>query len=249
MPSNALPGATEYMARIQSVLQQIAATQMSAIGAAVDAMVAALRQEGVIYLFGTGHSHMLAEEGHYRAGGLAPVCPVLSSALMLHEGAVTSTQLERTSGVGPAILNRYAIGDHDVIVIFSNSGVNAVPVETALAAKAKGMTVIAVVALDYAAAVPAGPTGRKLADIADIVVDNQGVPGDALVAVGNSGLRTGPASTITGAFLLNAMLTEVTWRIAAEGGQPPVYVSGNMPGAAAHNATLVARYRPRNPHL
>lgn len=249
MPSNALPGATHYMARIQSLLQQIAATQMTAIGAAVDAMVAALRQDGVIYLFGTGHSHMLAEEGHYRAGGLASVCPVLSSALMLHEGAVTSTHLERTSGVGPVALNRYAIGERDVIVIFSNSGVNAVPVETALAAKAKGMTVIAVVALDYAATVPAGPTGRKLADIADIVIDNQGVPGDALVAVGDSGLRTGPASTITGAFLLNAILTEVAWRIAAEGGQPPVYVSANMPGAVAHNAALVARYRPRNPHL
>ena len=246
---DSLPGASRYMANVQALLQTIADTQMSAIDAAATVIVRALRQDGLLYLFGTGHSHMLCEEGHYRAGGLASVCPILATALMLHEGAVTSTILERTSGVGPAVLTRYAVTDRDVIMIFSNSGVNAVPVETALAAKAKGMTVIAVAALDYAATVPAGPTGRKLADIADIVIDNQGVPGDALVEVGASGLRTGPGSTITGAFILNAILTEVAWRIAGEGDEPPIYISANMPNAAAHNVALVERYRTRNPHL
>ena len=246
---DALPGASRYMANVQALLQTIADTQMVAIEAAATAIVRALRQDGLLYLFGTGHSHMLCEEGHYRAGGLAPVCPILATALMLHEGSGTSTILERTSGVGPAVLPRYPVTDRDVIMIFSNSGVNAVPVETALAAKEKGMTVIAIVALDYAVTVPAGPTGRKLADIADIVIDNQGVPGDALVAVGESGLRTGPGSTITGAFILNAILTEVAWRIAGAGGEPPIYISANMPDAAAHNVALVERYRTRNPHL
>jgi uncharacterized phosphosugar-binding protein len=168
---------------------------------------------------------------------------------MLHEGAVVSTAFERTGNLGPLVLSRYGLTERDAIMIFSNSGVNAVPVEIALAAKASGAVVIAVVALDYAASTPAGPSGRKLADVADIVIDNHGVPGDALVEVGATGLRTGPASTISGAFILNAILTEVAWRLAEQGGPPPIYISANMPGAAEHNRDLVERYRPRNPHL
>jgi len=244
-----LPGATRYMARVQMLLETIADTQLPAIDAAATAIVTAIQKGGLLYLFGSGHSHLLCEEGHYRAGGLASVCPILATGLMLHEGAVTSTLLERTSGVGPAILLRYPITDQDVLLIFSNSGVNAVPVEVALAAKAKGTTVIAVVALDYAAAIPAGSTGCKLADIADIVIDNHGVPGDALVTIGARGVRTGPGSTIAGAFILNTILTEVAWRIAEGDGEPPIYISANMPNAAAHNAALVDLYRTRNPHL
>ncbi len=135
---------------------------------------------------------MLAEEGHYRAGGLAPVVPMLAATLMLHESAVVSTRLERTPGVGAAVVSRYGLTPADTIFVFSNSGVNAVPVEVALTAKEAGATVIAIVALDYAATVAPGPTGRKLADIADIVLNNHGVPGDALVAVQDTGLRTGP---------------------------------------------------------
>lgn len=238
------------MAAVRQLLDTIAATQGDAIDAAARAIESSLRRDGLLYIFGSGHSHMLAEEGHYRAGGLAAVVPVLCTPLMLHEGAVASSRFERTGLLGAAVLARYAVTDRDTILIFSNSGVNTVPVELAQAAKDNGMTVIAVIALDYAATVPAGPAGRKLADIADIVIDNQGVPGDALVTVQETGLRTGPASTVTGAFILNAILTEVAWRLAGDGvTRPPIYLSANMPGAAEQNAALIERYRPRNPHL
>jgi uncharacterized phosphosugar-binding protein len=244
-----IPGATRYMQAIRQLLNVVAADQGPAIAAAADAIVASLQAGGLLYLFGTGHSHMLAEEGHYRAGGLAPVVPVLASPVMLHESAVVSTRLERTPGVGAAVLSRYALSAADTIIIFSNSGVNAVPVEAALAAKQAGATVVAVVALDYAATVPAGPSGSKLADIADVVVDNHGVPGDALIALHDTGLRTGPASTISGAFILNAILTEVAWRLDSTATRAPIYISANMPGAQTHNVALVERYRTRNPHL
>lgn len=243
-----LAAAAEYMAAVRSLLDLIAVQESARLEAAAALIAEALQAGHMLYLFGTGHSHMLAEEGHYRAGGLAPVCPILASSLMLHEGAVASTQLERTSGIAPAILSRYAVQPGDVIFIFSNSGANAVPVEMAIAARDRGMVVIAIVALEYAATVKAGPTGHKLAEIADIVIDNHGVPGDALVDVGG-GLRTGPASTVTGAFILNAILTEVAARLATTEGGAPVYISANMPGAAAHNAALIAQVRTRNPHL
>jgi uncharacterized phosphosugar-binding protein len=237
------------MDAVRERLDAIATSQLEAIDQAAAAIVDAVRAGGMVYLFGTGHSHMLAEEGHHRAGGLAPVCPILYSSLMLHEGSTLGGKMERLSGLGPAVLASYRPTSHDVLMIFSNSGVNAVPVETALAAKEIGMKVIAVVALDYASQLAAGPSGKKLTDIADIVLDNRGIAGDALVDVAGDGLRVGPFSTIAGAFIWNAVLTEVVWRLSAQGVTPPVYISGNMPGAAAHNAALAEQYRARNPHL
>lgn len=249
MPDHELKGARAYMDAARRVLDAAAQSQAEAIDRSATAIVTAIRNGGIVYLFGTGHSHMLAEEGHYRAGGLAPVCPILSASLMLHESATASSSFERMTGLGPFLLERYQPTEKDVLVVFSNSGVNAVPVEVAMAAKEIGMTVIAIVSLAYAQQAPLSPLGRRLHDVADIVLDNQGPPGDALVAVGQDGLRTGPVSTVVGAFLLNAVLTEVVWRLAADGEAPPVYISANMPGAARHNAELFARYRPRNPHL
>jgi uncharacterized phosphosugar-binding protein len=240
--------AQTYLAAVQDRLNALFESQSAALTEAVEAVCSALAHDRMIYLFGTGHSHMLAEDGHYRAGGLAAVCPVLFSMLMLHEGAVLSTQLERTSGLAKALLDRYQPEAGSVLIIFSNSGVNALPVEMALVAKERGLKVIAVVALGYAASVPTGPAGHKLADVADIVIDNQGVPGDALMRL-PSGHAVGPLSTIAGSFILNAVLAESCARMEAQGHPPPVYISGNMPNASAHNAALVARYRSRNPHL
>ena len=93
-----------------------------------------------------------------------------------------------------------------------------------------------------------GPAGKKLGDLANVVIDNQGPRGDALVPLPN-GLRTGSGSTVTGAFILNAVLAETVTRLVALGIDPPVYISSNMPDAEAHNERLVARYRARNPHL
>jgi uncharacterized phosphosugar-binding protein len=237
------------MNTVRDKLDAIVNTQGVVIEQAVTAVVKAITGGGIVYLFGTGHSHMLAEEGHYRAGGLVPVCPILNSALMLHEGAVVSTVMERVSGLSPAILKRYQPTEQDVLIMFSNSGVNTVPVEMAIAAKEYGITIIAVISRAYAKQAKAGPTGRKMADIADIIIDNQGPPGDALVEIGDTGLKTGPLSTIAGAFILNAILTEAAYRLAAQGETPPIYISANIPGATDHNAALVEKYRMRNPHL
>jgi uncharacterized phosphosugar-binding protein len=244
-----LTGAHAYMDAVRELLDRIAATQGAAIDRAARAMVGCIQAGGIIYLFGTGHSHMLAEEGHFRAGGLVPVTPVLSSSLMLHESAIASGKLERMPHLAAIELERYAPTERDALVIFSNSGVNAVPVEMALAGKEHGMTVIAVVSLAYALQAPLSSVGKRLPEVADIVIDNLGLPGDAIVPIGNTGLRTGPTSTVAGAFILNSMLTEVVERLAESGAEPPVYVSSNMPGAAEHNEILLARYRHRNPHL
>ena len=244
-----LKGAKAYMQAVESLLEAAATSQLEAIDQAATAMTKTIQAGGMIYLFGTGHSHMLAEEGHYRAGGLAPACPILNTGLMLHEDSVASSRFERMVGYGPTVLERYHLQAGDVLVVFSNSGVNAVPVEVAQAAKEIGLTVIAVVSRDYSAHAPLSPLGKRLLEVADIVLDNGLPAGDALVDVADTGLRTGSGSTVIGAFLLNAILTEVVTRLAADGQTPPIYISANMPGASEHNAELFAHYRARNPHL
>lgn len=249
MADETTTGAQSYVAAVRDLVDSVFETQLPAIGQAAEAIVAAIKQDGLVYLFGTGHSHMLAEEGHFRAGGLAPVVPVLATSLMLNESASNSSRLERLVGLGPVVLERYPLTEKDVLIVFSNSGVNAVPVEAALTARAKGMTVIAITSVAYSTSAKLGPAGKRLFEAADIVIDNQGPPGDALVEVGDSGLRTGPMSTVVGALILNAILTEAVLRLEAEGAEVPVYISSNMPGAQAHNAALFERFRPRNPHL
>lgn len=236
-----------YLAQAATALAGVAKGQEAAFDAASSAITQALAADRLIYLFGTGHSHMLAEEGHYRAGGIAAVVPVLQPALMLHEGAVESTRRERESGIAERVLAPYPMESGDVLVIFSNSGVNAVPVEAAAYGLSKGVTVIAVTSDAYSKAAAAGRP--RLFDLATIAIDNQTVPGDAGFLAAEGQPPVGPLSTVIGAAILNALLAEAVSRLAAMGKEAPIYVSANMPGAKTRNAALVARYQARNQHL
>ena len=213
---------------------------------AVAAIVAACRVGGLTYVFGTGHSHLLALELHYRAGGPAFVVPVLDESLMLHAGAIASTARERESGAAEAAFGRYTLRPRDVVIVISNSGVNAAPVEAARLARESGATVIALTSRAYSEASAQGrPT---LASGADIVLDNFLPPGDALVELPGTPLKAGPGSTAIGAALLHALFAEAAARLAADG-PPPIFLSANMPGAAENNRDLVERFSPLNPHL
>jgi uncharacterized phosphosugar-binding protein len=244
-----LQGASAYMNVVHELLDEIARTQRDALDRAASALVETIQRDRTIFIFGSGHSHMLAEEGHFRAGGLANVTPILVESLMLHHGSIRSTGIERIIGLAEGLLKTYNPEQGDVLVVFSNSGVNAVPVEMALAAKQVGMTVIAVMSTEYAVAARLGPVGKKLADVADILIDNRGIAGDAILPVGEDGLRVSPTSTITGAFILNALVAEVAYRLHQQGLPLPVYISANVAGAADHNQELFSHFRERNPHL
>ncbi len=235
-----------YLATLTAMLAEIPGRIGPQMEAAAEAMAAAIRADGLVYVFGTGHSHMLAEEVLYRAGGLAATVPILASALMLHEGAVSGSALERTPGLAAALLARYPVGAGDVLIVISNSGVNAAPLEAARFGRERGARVIALTSLAYSQQAASG--GTRLAELADIVLDNGIPPGDAIAPLPGTDLRAGPASTVIGAAILNAIFVDVAARLA-KGGQAPVYRSANMPGAAELNGALVDRYRPRNPHL
>jgi uncharacterized phosphosugar-binding protein len=236
-----------YLADLADRITSIRSTAAQSLERAAEVMAACIQHDGLIYIFGSGHSHMLAEEAHFRAGGLAAAVPILAAATMLHEAATVGTKLERLPGLVPALLARYPVGPKDVMIVVSTSGVNAAPVEAAMFGKARGATVIAITSESYS---QAAANGRpRIADLADIVLDNGAPPGDATQDAGADGLMVGPVSTVIGAALLNAALAETARRLIASGGPAPIYVSANMPGATDRNEDLIRRYQPRNPHL
>ncbi len=238
--------ADAYLDTICMRLKALRSDAAESIAAAVNALVTTAQNDGLAYVFGTGHSHMLAEEVHYRAGGLAFAVPILDPVTMLHEGAIASTMSERTPGIVEPIFDRYPIAAKDTLFVISNSGTNAAPLEAAHIGRKIGCTVIAVTSVAYSTASAGGR--EKLADIADIVIDNGIPPGDAIIEMPDTGLKTGPASTVIGAAVINAIFAQVAYRLAEEG-NPPVFLSANMPGAQESNRALVERFKARNRHL
>jgi uncharacterized phosphosugar-binding protein len=243
-------GAGSYLRTVGGMVQRLQSEQMESIREAGRLVADVLRADRLVHVFGTGHSHMLAEEGLYRAGGLAPVNAILESGLMLHEGAAASTRLEKLPGYSSIVAEKYGFAEGDLLIVVSNSGVNAVPVEMAMRAREAGLQVLAVCSMAYSkvAELKAGVPAR-LYEIADLTLDNLGTPGDAEVEVDGTGLKMGPTSTVIGAALLNSVFVEAACALAAEGTEPPVYRSGNMPGATDHNRQLIERFEGRIRHL
>jgi uncharacterized phosphosugar-binding protein len=242
-------GLDQYCSAIQSLQSKVVTAQREELIEIATRMAECVAHDDRILLFGTGHSHMLAEEGHYRAGGLANVVPMLQSALMLHEGSILSGRLERTAGMAQPVFERYQPQAGEMLFIFSNSGVNIAPVEMALLAKEHGLISVAVCSLTYARVAPLSSAGRRLFEATDYVIDNGGEQGDSLIALEDTPWRVGPSSTVINALLWNALVTEAVLMLQARGAAIPVFGSSNLPGGEEHNAALLQKWRGRNPHL
>jgi uncharacterized phosphosugar-binding protein len=243
-------GADGYLGQVGAMIERLHDEQLGQIREAGRLVADVLRADRLVHVFGTGHSHLLAEEGLYRAGGLAPVNAILESGLMLHEGAAVSTRLEKLPGYSPIVADKYGFEEGDLLIVISNSGVNAAPVEIASLAREAGLKVLAICSVAYSKSVKSRPeVSARLYEVADLTLDNLGEPGDAVVEVDGTGLKVGPTSTVIGAALLNAVFVEATCTLAAEGVDPPVYRSSNMPGASEHNRRLVERFKARIRHL
>src|SRR5947208_2455503 len=175
-----MAGAEEYLGKALEVAHRAAETQLGAIRVAAALVADALAGGRTFWVFGTGHSHALAEELYGRAGGLADVRAILEPGLMLHEGLQKSSLLERLPGLADVLLEINPLESGDVVLIASNSGRNAVPVEFALGARKRGVKVIDLTSLAHSTATTSrAPGGQRLFETADVVLDNCGVPGDA----------------------------------------------------------------------
>ncbi len=239
-----------YFENIRAVLDKAEKANAETVEKLAEVIAPSIAAGGILHLFGTGHGHMLAEELFYRAGGLVPVNAILDSTLMLHESAVASSLAERLPGYAEVVLSRYRVDPGETIIIASNSGRNAVPIEMAIAAKVRGMQVAALTSLAHANAHPARhPSGKHLHELADFVLDNCGVTGDAALTVDGLDEKIGATSTVVGAALLHSVVYAVTTKLVQSGVEPPIFISANVSDADAHNERLMERYRARLRHL
>jgi uncharacterized phosphosugar-binding protein len=241
--------ANRYFEHAFEVLEQLR-LDTSTLQEVANVFAEAIQQDKLIYTFGTGHSSLLAAEGLYRAGGLACVSAILEPSTTSDIGMIAGGSFERLQGQAALILDRYPLVAGDVLVVYSNSGVNALPVEMAQEAKARGLITVAVMSLQYSKQAPVtSKTGQTLADVADYVIDNHVPPGDAVVPFYGDTLRAGAVSNVAGAFIWNALIAETVARLEARGISVPIYISSNMPGAKENNAALLKKYRARVRHL
>ena len=225
---------SEYLDRITGLLAQIEMDEADVMARASDAVADVICRDGVVHVFGCGHSHLPALDTFYRAGGLACVSPVLDEDLMLHDGAAKSSRMEKMSGIAAEVFRRHDIKPDDVMVVISASGKNAAPVEMLRAAKAAGVPTVAISSSAYRA------HGAVLLDEADIPIDCKVPHGDAVIDVGD--MKMGGLSTYASLFILNSVLIDGAKKALARGVVPPIYTSGNVEGGTAKNVALEERY-------
>lgn len=225
----------EYLDICVTQLNAVLTDSAAEIEQAAQVIAEAIMQGKNYFLFGSGHSALIAREAFWRAGGLAPAMPIPD----IMEGDV-----ERLPGHGAAILAHYNLQPGDVIVVISNSGINQLPIEIAMLAKKKGLTVIAITAKKHSAAVASRhPSGKRLMDLADIAIDNHVVRGDATLTLSDEKFTVGPTSTILGAFVIEAVTARAAEFMLEKGFVPPLLISANTPEGDAHNKQVAEKYR------
>jgi uncharacterized phosphosugar-binding protein len=263
-----------YADAVRPVLDRLLESEADRVSIAADLIADALRDGGVLQAFGSGHSEAFAMELVGRAGGLVPTNRLAVRDVVLHGDAprevLDDPMLERDPTIAHQIYELAAPRPRDVFVVASQSGINGSVVELATLVKERGHHLIAVTSAEHTARVePRHPSGRRLADIADVVLDNGAPYGDALLPLEGGGEDNGPpagrhgsadsgwpdgrhgpvrvcaVSSLTAALLAQLLTAEVVRRFQAVGEMPPIYLSANVPGGDEHNQALEARYAGR----
>jgi uncharacterized phosphosugar-binding protein len=240
----------EYLKNIYRLLEKIEATQEQPIDRVAAVCAEAICNGGLLYFFGTGHSHMICEEPFYRAGGLACVYPILETDLMLHEGASKSSGYERLEGLGNLVVANTNIGKGDVLFIASNSGRNCAVIDAAMEAKKRGAITVAITSMDHTTKVASRhSSGLKLYQVCDYVLDNGGEMGDASVELVGMEQKIAPTSSVMDITLVNLILVNTVEILLRKGMKPPVFMSANTDAGDQANKAVLDMYRARIPSL
>ena len=197
-------------------------------------MVDTILNNKTLYFFGTGHSHMIAEEVYVRAGAFAPFQAILIPELMLHESANKSTDIERLSGYAQIVFDQVGFKKGDMLFIISNSGRNAVPLELATLAKKAGVTTVAITSFTHSKSVTPRFGDKRLMDLTDYAIDNLTDLGDASIEI-KENLKIGPISTITGSAIVNTLQIKMVEKLMAQGKDPEVFLSSNVEDTAIND--------------
>lgn len=235
-----------YYSALTDTLAKITATQSDKIALTAENVAQTIIEDGIIYVFGCGHSHLIAGDVFYRAGGLANVCAMLDTDLMLHNGAAKSSAFERMEGLAEHIFKRYTPTKKDCLFVISSSGINSVPIEMANIGRENGVYTVAICSSAYFDKESRHSSGKLLYQCADVWLDNCVPCGDAVVEIGD--IKMGAVSTAASSLILNSVLLEAA-DIASKIIDVPIYKSGNVKGGSEYNQQLIDRYMPRIKHL
>ena len=236
--------ADRYISIVQDTIRRAWEEQTEVIDKTATAIRTALEQKHSVFLFGCSHAGILAEEVFYRSGGLAVINPIFFPGFMLNTRPITMTsRLEQLDGLGKILVKENRLKAGDVLIIHSVSGRNNVPVEMAMEAGKLGVTTIAITNLAYSSSVTSRhPSGKRLFEVCDMVIDNKGIPGDAAVNLEGLPEKIGPTSTTVGTALINAIVIETVGQMLESGKIPPVFLSANLDGGKEHNERIFEEY-------
>jgi uncharacterized phosphosugar-binding protein len=238
--------AAEYLNTVSALLQRVHDEQLPVLDAAAARIADCIIGGGLWHVFGSGHSQLLAAELFYRAGGLVPVNAILDLPLSVMVNARRSTWLERMPGYAEQLLQDEPLHAGDVMLVISNSGRNAVPIEVALVAKSRGATVLALTSVQFSSRVSSRhPSGKKLLDCADLVFDNYGADGDAAVQIPGCPSAVSATSTVVGSALLQGLVAATVAELQHRGHSAPVWYSANGEAGEQINNEHIARYQDR----
>ena len=240
-------GTPSFYDLLLPILSRAFETQKDVLTRCAEKMADVIQKDHLVYVFGAGHAGIIAEEMCYRAGGLVPVVPIFAPGLTVNTRPATlETELERISGYAPLILQASRVTKDDLLIVHSNSGRNTVAIEMAEEARKMGTFVIALTSKAHSNSVTSRhPKGYKLMDVADVVIDNCGIPGDAIVEVEGVDARVASTSTVVGAALMNALIAETAAVLQSRGVEPPVFRSANIDNSAESNQRWMDHYGSR----
>jgi len=239
-----------WMGEARAVLERLATTQAEAMEQASQWSADAIAADGLVHLFGTGHSRIPVEEMFPRYGSYPGFNPIVELSMTFHtqvvgaNGQRQAMAIERMPGLAEVILSNFRFGPRDVMIVFSASGSTAVPVEMARGARARGLRVIAVTSL--AQAMEEDPdlvSGRRLADEADLVIDLCTPHADALIAIDGVDTPVGPGSTLAAVAVANSIKVRTAQLLAERGALPPTITRASVVGAERSRALFDAAYQ------
>jgi len=245
MTAPSLLAADRFVEQALERLTGLLTPQREALDRAATLCTEAIAQDGLVHLFGCGLSRMLCEEMTPRQGCFVGWHTIVELGLTYHNpivgpnGLRQSLHLEKTLGYAEQILRNFVFGPHDVMIVISTSGIREVVVEMAEGARHCGLAVIGVLSREHCEqSVPAHPSGKKLLDVVDVVLDNGAPVGDSLLDLKGCQKRTGPFSTLGGALIMNALRCEVAQRLLDRGIQPVFLPSHQFVNSANVEAEL-----------
>mgnify|MGYP006169962343 CR=1 FL=1 len=235
----------KYNKKLSSVLKKISIKENKKIKIIANKLSDNYINGGIVYVFGTGHNHCIAEESLHRAGAFAGAMPILDKRIDFSYGIEKASEHERNPKLAKDILKNYTFKEEDSVIIFSNSGVNKLSIEIAKILKNKKLYVIVVTSKIYSDSLKKNKK-TKLYYFSDLYIDNYSPVGDTLINYNHIVITS--SSTIAGIFILNSLWLEMSIKLKQY--RPfPFYKSSNLPNSNKHNRILEKKYNLINTKL